>query len=242
MFDNPDSRRNAIFIIVIGIVIFMAVIIVAYGGMGIVYVLKALLQYGIIGGIILMAFYAIYYIFFKAHRIDVSYINKKRIVDSARLTKLPYLQDLYVMGDKEHQSARIGRIVGWTRLENFKGEQEDAFVIHKWPFPLSMFSEPRVIRVGVEDHTPLVGDVYLKGLSLIKWGEFFWINQSQLDFQKIDETVKSEALRSQIFMTYADFKTIVDALLEISPEYRKRLEERRLIQLPTTTTSAPPQG
>lgn len=204
------------------------------GVAGIFGVLKTFFYLVLIAVFLGVVFYIVYSLFFAKKRVDVNYVNFQNIVASAQLSKPPLLNDLYVQGDKKHSGARLGKIVGYCRLENVSTQgQEDVFVVQNAGFPFSLFSDPKVIRVKNTDHSELVGDVYLNGISLIKLGSFFYLNQTMADVKTIDEAQKLEGIRAVAHQTIADLKGLVDIATGIDSEHKKSVEARSLMSLPT---------
>lgn len=222
-----------------GLIIAIIVVLMffLFGGYGI----WSVITWSVIGivfiGIIALTFYAVYHIFFEEKRVDINALNHEKLVQSAKLSKPPYLNSLYIKGDKTHQSAWIGKILGYCRIENFKGEQEDVFVVKRSLWLFRFLEENRVVRIRPQDHSELIGDIYLNALSLIKIGEYYYINQDYLDLKQIDESIKSEAMRTMMHMTFSDMKTMVDIAAGLDAIHNKQIENKKLLQQPRQNES-----
>jgi len=111
-------------------------------------------------------------------------------------------------------------------------EEQDVFIIQKGGFISKMFGEPLVVRVNPEDHDELVGDVTLKGFSLIPISEYFFLNKDYLDVRKIDYAILKEAERGIMFENLRDMKEIVDKAIALDSRHKKDIEQKNLIDLP----------
>lgn len=232
-FENIESKRKITFIILIFLALLMFFSFLTSGVSGLFGILKIFFYLILVAIFIGVIFYIVYYLFFMKHKTDVNYMNYMNIVSSAKLSRPPLLNDLYLRGDKEHMSARLGKIEGYARLENIKTkEQEDVFVVQNATFPFSLFSEPKVIRVKATDHSNLVGDVYIHGISLIKLGSFFYLNNAMTDAKSIDEAQKLEGMRILSHQTLADMKGLIDIATGIDSEHKKQIEGKSLMTLP----------
>lgn len=197
--------------------------------------------------------YLFYTMFLKPQKIDVSFVNRQKIVQSAKISNPPNIGSAYLTGDVGHSSVRLGKIIGWTQLQVYKPTEfdemdtqkvvkedivaQDVFVIEKVGFPLNLFVDPIVLRVDPESHGSLVGDVYIKGFSLIKHSEYFYLNTDHLDVGKIDYNIWREGDRAVNKMMIADWKQTVDKAIGINPSHNLELERSKLMKVP----QAPPQ-
>lgn len=85
-------------------------------GQILIFVLGAFFVLAIIGIII----YVIYYIWFKKHKFDATYMNRKNLVSAGRISKPHNINDLYLSGDAGHSRVRIGKITGYCRIQIIK--------------------------------------------------------------------------------------------------------------------------
>lgn len=98
-----------IFLIILGSVFFG---IKAIGSI-FLWVLGGLFIVAIIGIVI----YVVYYLFFKKHKFDATYMNKKSLINAGRISKPDNINDLYLSGDAAHSRRRIGKIIGYCRIQ-----------------------------------------------------------------------------------------------------------------------------
>ncbi len=207
-------------------------------------------------GAIGLTFYIIYYIFFKEHKIDITYVNKQKLIDSATVSKPQHVNDLYLTGDKFHQSVRLGTIIGWCRIRIFKPvlsdkkgkdrikeeiTEEDVFVFKQSPFPFSLIEDPKVLRVHPDQHSDLIGDVHIKGFSTMKLSEYYYVNNDVLDIGKIDYNILQEAKRGMMFLTLSEMKQIMDEAIGINPKHQKEMQGRLMTKIPQAPVSPPSQ-
>jgi len=256
--ENKQKRPVAIFLIVGVIIIVLLIALWVRGFAGLWNVLKFMI-FIILGlGLIGLVFYIVYWIFFREHKVDVTFINKQKLIDSAMVSKPPTVQEIHLTGDKAHSSVRLGRIIGWTRIQVFKPkkehlsvksplgtplnrEEEDVFVFKSSPFPFSLLESPKVLRVRPEQHSDLVGNVYIRGFSIIKISEYYYLNNEMLDIAKIDYNVLQEAKRGVLFLTLSEMKTIMDDALGINPRHQREMQSRLMTKLPQPPVSPPAQ-
>lgn len=117
-----DSTKKIIIGISIVVVIFFLIILggVFLGIQGIgkilLWTLGGLIFLGLIGLII----YVIYYIWFKKHKFDATYMNKKNLIAAGKLSKPANINDLYLSGDKGHSRVRVGKIIGYVRIQTIR--------------------------------------------------------------------------------------------------------------------------
>lgn len=117
-----DTNKK-ILLVITGIVVFIVLLIIGTLFLGIrsilnilLFLLAALFILAIIGLII----YVVYYIWFKKHRFDATYQNKKSLIAAGKISKPQNLNDLYLSGDKGHSRVRVGKILGYCRIQVIK--------------------------------------------------------------------------------------------------------------------------
>jgi len=110
-------------------------------------------------------------------------------------------------------------------------EEQDVFSVAKRGI-MSFFTDPYVIRVSPEEHDDIVGDVTLKGFSLLPHSEFWFLNSDYLDVRKIDYAILKEAERGIMFETLRDMKSIVDKATGVDSEHKKFIEKKNLVEVP----------
>ncbi|RLG25221.1 hypothetical protein DRN76_03035 [Methanosarcinales archaeon] len=200
---------------------------------GILSVLHMMLNLLLFCAIVGLVVYAVWFLFIKKHRVDVNYVNYKNILASSKVSKPPMLNELRLLGDKDHQSSSLGSIVGYCRIKNLETRKdEDVFTVQQSRFPMSMFTEPIVIRTRPTDHTSLIGDVYLKGISIVKVGSFYFLNTRMADVESIDKTLAAEAIRIIANENLAGMKTLIDLASGLDAEHKKLIESKNLMVLP----------
>lgn len=232
MAESREGKRSKVYAVILLLIVILALSIFLGGSEGFFSIMGKLFWLILIALFLIAVGYAFYKIFIEKHKIDVNYLNFKNIIQSAQLSKPLVLGDLYLMGDREHTSVRLGTIIGYTRIKNLSTRNsEDVFVVQTASFPASLFTEPHAIRVATDDHTELVGDVYLRGISLIRIGEFFYLN-NVMDKPAIDLTHKEEAFRLNSHLTLSDMKGLTDIATGIDTEHKKKIEGTNLMQLP----------
>ena len=185
-------------------------------------------------------FYVVYTIFFKPRKVDLVALQSKKIVSSAKICKPKHLRYLYLSGDRLHEGVKLGRITGFTIVDNYNDEKEYIYTFKKFGFPLDFFEDDKIIRVRPEDSTRPVGDVFLRSLALIKISEYFYLNTDMLNTRMIDETIYQEAKRGLLFLTLAEMKDIVDSAMGLDSGYNKGIEGKSLIKsIPKPETLKP---
>ena len=233
----PDEGKNRQFLIV-GIVIIIILAVVGYlvaGAKGVSAMLN-FVKWASIGILIIgIAVWAVWFLFIRKVRDDRVALNVHQIIEQAKITKPDTLSDLFISGDLEHPQIRLGNIIGYTRLKNVKSEEEDCFVFQKHGFPMALFEEPKVIRVVPEDHSALIGDVIVRGISIVSHGGFFYVNNDHLDLVKVDTTIKTEVLRKYTMDVLRDVKYVSDSAMGINPDHQRELENRSLLKIPNRT-------
>jgi len=230
-----DEAKNRQFIIIaVVIVIILAVVGYLIGGTRGIASMLTFIKWGVIAILIIgLAFWAVWFLFIRKVRDDRVALNVKTILDQARLTKPETIGDLFISGDLEHPQIKLGTITGYTKIKNIKDEEEDIFVWKKYGMPFGLFEEPKAIRVNPEDHSKMIGDIIVQGISLVSHGGFFYVNKEHLDIDKIDKTIKAEVLRKYTMDMLRDIKIISDQAIGINSEHQKFLEGKSLLKIPS---------
>lgn len=228
-----DLKSKIPFMFALILTVVFVLSFLASGVGGILSVIKTifyLLMFCVIIGLVV---YSVWELFIKKHRVDINYVNFQNLVASSRVSKPPMLNELHLLGDRDHQSSPLGEILGYCRIKNIaSGEEEDVFTIQKARFPFSIFSDPIVIRVKTEDHTSLIGDVYLKGISIIKVGTFYYLNTRMADVESVDKSQIAEAVRLVANDNLAHIKSLIDIATGLDAEHKKMTEAKNLMVLP----------
>lgn len=222
--------------VVVVIVIIIALGVIAYfvaGAKGVAGILN-FMKWGIIGVFIIgLAVWGVWYLFIRKVRDDRVALNAQKIVEQSKLTKPTMLGDLYLSGDKDYPQIRLGKIIGYTRIKNILGEEEDVFVFKKAGFPFSMFEEGKAIRIDPDRHSDMIGDIIIQGISLVSHGGFYYINDEHLNIERIDRTIKTEVVRQYTMDVLRDVKIISDMAVGINPEQTKYIEGKSLLKIPS---------
>jgi hypothetical protein len=96
-----------------------------------------------------------------------------------------------------------------------------------------MFEEPKVLRTLEDEHSQLVGDVKVYGVSMIKKFGYFWPNRAHLDIARIDHSIIKEAWRGQIHEFLKDMVDLSRKSSGLDADHRKEMESRKLLKIPT---------
>jgi hypothetical protein len=262
MEGQPETRAEKSKIVwVIIVVIAILLLIYVYftsGQQGLSALLKRFLIYAIIAVVAGLIVYVVLRILRKP-RIDLVENDRQDIIDAGMMSKPPMVNDLYFTGDKEHGEFRVGTIVGYCQLHSYKDidllagltkEQlkemedknevpsqyiikEDCFVFKRLPFPLSIFEQPKVLRCLEDEHSQMIGDVKVYGVSMLRKFGFYWPNRAHLDIARIDISVIREAWRGQVHQFLKDAVSIQQRAVGLDAEFKKSLDERKLLKLPS---------
>lgn len=231
-----EGKNRQIIVMAIIVIVLLAIIGYALGGVRGISGIAGFLKWAVIGVLIVgIAFYAVWFLFIRKVRDDRVALNVQNIIHQAKLTKPETIGDLYISGDMQHPQVKLGKIVGYCRVQNVKGSEEDVFVWKKAGFPFSMLEEPKVLRVAPEQHSDMVGDIVVQGISVVQHGGFLYINTDHLDIGMIDATIKTEVIRKFAIDVLSDIKIISDMAVGINPEHQKLLESKSLLKLPGTS-------
>lgn len=259
---QPESARDKsrVILFLVGLLIVGLVIWVAFtsGADGLKDLIWKIVKWGILLALVGLVTFIIIKIFTKP-KVDLVENDRRDMVDSGILSKPPMVRDLYFTGDKEHGEFRVGKIVGYVQLQSYKdldilaglspdqieelekaGKvpaeyviKEDVFIFKRFGFPFSLFEEAKVLRTLEDEHSQLIGDVKVYGVSMIKKYGYYWPNRGHLDIARIDISVIREAWRGQIHQFLKDMVSITTNAVGLDSEYKKELDRRKLLKLPT---------
>lgn len=191
--------------------------------------------------------------------VDLVENDRQDIVEAGVLSKPPMVNNLYFTGDKEHGEFKVGKIVGYVQLQSYKDmdilagltpdqikkmEQqgripsdyiirEDCFVFKTMMWPFSIFEKPKVLRTLEDEHSQLIGDVKVFAVSMIKKYGYYFPNRGHLDIARIDIAVIREAWRGQIHQFLKDMVSINQRAVGLDAEYKKELDRRKLLKVPS---------
>ncbi len=259
---QPETSKDkkTVIIFLIGLLVVGVIIVTLFqtGPTGLMDLIKRVFKYLLILGLLGLVLYIVLW-FFKKPKEDLVENNKKDIIEAGMLSKPPMLKDIYFTGDKEHGEFRLGKIVGYCQLMSYKdldilagltAEQielmeqkgevpsdyiiyEDCFIFKTLPFPFSIFEQPKVLRTLENEHSQLIGNVKVYAVSAISKYGFVWPNRAHLDIARIDIAVIREAWRGGIHQFLKDFVSITQNAVGLDAEYKKSLDQRKLLKIPT---------
>jgi len=266
--ESAQDKSKIIWVVVAIIVIILFVYLLYTGGTtGVWQFAKKFLQWAIILILIGLVVWVVFKILQKP-RIDIVANCRKDIIEAAIMSKPPMINDLYFTGDKGHGEFRVGKIIGYAQISSYKdldllanltreqlremkvrGEvpsqyiiKEDCFVFKKFIFPFSLFEEPKVLRTFEDEHSDLVGDVKVFGVSMVRVHEYYWPNRGHLDIARIDISVIREAWRGQIHQFLKDSVAIQQRAVGLDSEFKKELDKRKLLKIPSPLGNQEDQG
>ena len=115
---TSKEQKSKTWLIITGIIIAIILVIVfIFGVRNIFRIILFLLEASVFLAILFGIAYLFYFLFIKKHRYDVTYVNKKKLIEAGRKSNLQNLKDLYVSGDKGHTRVHIGKITGYCRIQ-----------------------------------------------------------------------------------------------------------------------------
>lgn len=259
---QPESRgeRKNIIVVVIAVILIIILVYtyVSSGSAGLSAVIKRFVIYAIIALVVGLIIWVVLKILQKP-KVDLVANDHEDIVNAGMMSKSPMVNDLYFTGDKEHGEFRVGSIIGYCQLQSYKDldliagltqvqieemEQkdqvpaqyiirEDCFIFKRLPFPLSVFEKPKVLRTLEDEHSQMIGDVKVYGVSMIRKFGYYWPNRAHLDIARIDIGVIREAWRGQIHQFLKDVVSIQQRAVGLDADFKKRLDERKLLKIPS---------
>jgi hypothetical protein len=259
---QPESRKDKKNIIIIGVMVIIGILMiltfVSSGQEGLSALLNKFIKYAIIAGVVGLIVWAVMK-FMQKPKIDLVENDRRDIIDAGMQSKPPMVRDLYFTGDKEHGEFRVGTIIGYCQLMSYKDIdllagltksqikemadknqipsqyviREDCFIYKRMGFPFSLFEQPKVIRTLEDEHSQLVGDVKVYGVSMIKKFGYYWPNRAHLDISRIDIGVIREAWRGQIHQFLKDMVAINQRAVGLDSDFKKDLDQRKLLKIPS---------
>lgn len=244
-------------IIIVVLVLLLVYIFLTAGFTGVSDLLKRLVTYIIIAAVVGLIIWVVLKILQKP-KVDLVAQNIKDIIDAGMLSKPPMVKGLYATGDKEHGEFFIGSIIGYCQIQSYKDldllanlsdEQleeleaqgkiaseliikEDCFIFKRWPFPISIFEQPKVMKTLEHEHSQMVGDVKVYCVSLIRKYDCYYPNRAHLDIVRIDIATIREAWRGLIHQYLKDSVAINQRAVGLDSEFKKDLDMRKMLKLP----------
>jgi len=239
-FDNPDTKRNGIIFIVILVIIILILAFVFGGASGFFGVIKFFFTAVLVIGFFGFVFYIIYFLFFAKHRRDLTYENWKSYLRSARDNGSDMMEELILTGDKYHSAKRFMTIKGYLRVLGFDGIEYDMFIGKR--SSINFLEEYKIIMLKADQHSDLIGDVYVYGISLIMKYGYYFLNTSMLDFQAIDKTVANDTYRTLMYDTLGEIKGLMDRATGLDAEFIREIRQSKVLKIPMLSGQQnPPQ-
>jgi hypothetical protein len=253
-----DRNKIVIIFVAVALLILFAYVLFTSGQAGVMDLIKTFLKWAAVLAVFGLIVFAVMK-FLQKTPVDLVENDRQDIIEAGRLSKPPMVKDLYFTGDKEHGEFRVGSIVGYCQLMSYKDidiiagltpqqiEQmeregkipsdyiikEDCFIFKTSPWPFSLFEQPKVLRTLENEHSQLIGDVKVYGVSMVKKYSFYYPNRAHLDITRIDIAVIREAWRGGLHQFLKDFVSITQNAVGLDAEYKKELDRRKLLKIPT---------
>lgn len=239
-FDNKDTKRTGLLLIGILFIIILILSFIFGGVEGIFGVIKFFLTLSLIVGFFGFVFYVVYFLFFKKIRRDIPYENWKSYLRSALDNGADMIDELILTGDKFHSAKRFMTVKGYLRVLGFDNQEYDVFVGKR--NPMNFLEEYKIVMLKPDEHSDLIGDVYVKGISLIiKYGYYF-LNTEMLDFKGIDKSVASDTFRTIMYETLGDMKGLLDRATGLDAEFSKQRQSEKLLKIPVLSGQQQPSN
>jgi energy-coupling factor transporter transmembrane protein EcfT len=242
-FDNRESKGKGIILIIIIVVIVLILAFVFGGASGLWGIIKFFLMGVLIIGFFGFIFYVVWYLFLKSHPRNIPHENWKGYLRSALDNGSDMMEELVLTGDKNHSAKRFMTIKGYLRVLGFDGQEYDYFIGKK--SGMNFLEEYKIVMLKPNQHSDLVGDVYIYGISLIMKYGYYFLNTNMLDFNAIDKTVANDTYRTLMYETLGDMKQIVDRSIGLDESYRKEQMNSKILKIPIMSgqqNSPPNQG
>jgi hypothetical protein len=264
---RSDTRKVILFVVILIAAIILGYVWYTSGQAGAFAVIKQFFIYALIAAVIGLIIFAVMKLLAKP-KIDLVENDRRDIIDAGILSKPPMVKDLYFTGDKEHGEFRVGYIIGYCQLQSYKdldllagltktqlkemeerGEvpseyiiKEDCFIFKKMPFPFSLFEEPKVLRCFEDEHSQLIGDVKVYGVSMLKKYSYYFPNRAHLDIARIDISIIREAWRGQVHEFLRDMVSINQRAVGLDSEFKKGMDQRKLLKIPSPMSEPEQRG
>jgi len=205
-----------------GVLFFILVYDMARYGLvgGVIYFFNSLVRYivyiAFVGLIVFVAYMILVYEF----KYDVVNETRKDYMEECRISyKRGNMDSLWLSGDKEHKSIKLGKIIGYTHHSTFKQvpmtfnkQLENRNQLRKSEKISDVDVDKNIhwleedvflVRKGIKRflvrcpsylHTELHNDVTIYCVGLIKRSYYFYPNTIDFDFDIIDKTIYAEGL------------------------------------------------
>lgn len=152
--------------------------------------------------------------------------------------QIPMRKNKYIT-EKDDKGNEIKRMVYKKKVSpdetdipeyDYSTQEQDVLIV-KRNFLQGTFIDPMVIRVRPEEHTSLVGDVVIRGFSIVPVSEYFFINSDYLDIRELDWAISQEAGRTIFFEHLRDEKSIMDRAIGLDSTHKKDIEQKNLVDM-----------
>lgn len=238
-FDSREGKKTGIIVIIVALIIILILAFVFGGAEGLFGVFKFFLTLLLVFGFIGLAVYVVWILFIKKNPRNIPYENWKDYLRSAKDNGADMMNDLILTGDKFHSAKVFMTISGYLRVMGFDGKEYDMFTGKR--NKSNPFEEDKIIMLQPKDHSDLIGDVYVYGISLIKKYGFYFLNSTTLDFDAIDKSVAIDTYRTLMYETLGDLKGLMDRATGLDSEFRKEQMNQKLLKIPTLSGQQPQQ-
>lgn len=229
-FDDKNSKKTAIFLILIVIVVILILAFVFGGAQGFIGIFKVFFYLLLFVSFIGLLIYVVWFLFIKRHPRNIPIENWKTYLKSAKDNGADTMEDMILTGDQKHSAKKFMTIKGYLRVEGYNKKQYDMFVGKRSTW--NPFEEYKIVMLEEHEHTDLIGDVYVYGISLIQKYGYYWLNSAMLDFDAIDKTVALETYRTLMYETLGDLKGLMDRATGIDPDTIKERQRDKLLKIP----------
>lgn len=239
-FDNRDSKKTGMTLIILISVIILVIAFLVGGIDGFFGILKVAIYLAMTAFFFGFIVYIVYFLFFKKHPRNIPYENWKSYLRSGLDNGPDMMEELILTGDKQHSAKRFMTIMGYLRIMGFDGKEYDMFIGKK--SPKNPFEEHKIVMIEPGEHSDLIGDVYIEGMSLILKYGYYFLNTNMLNFNAIDKFVALDTLRTATYDTLGDMKGFIDRATALDADFVRRRAEDKLLKIPTLQGQQPPQN
>lgn len=170
METENKNKKLMIILFIVALVVITLVLIWLFGGFKsigklVMYIILFCMFIAFIGFIA----YIVYYIKFRESKIDITWLNKQKIIQSALMCKNKYLRDIFIQGDYQHSYIKLGRILGYTQIQCYKGKKLTKRMIEE----MNPDEQQRILRetASGDVRANSLGNLEFKDLKSNKWIE-----------------------------------------------------------------------
>jgi hypothetical protein len=90
-----------------------------------------------------------------------------------------------------------------------------------------------VLRTLEDEHSQIIGDVKVYGVSMIRKQNYYFPNRAHLDIARIDIAIIREAWRGLVFQNTRDLVAINQMAVGMDADYKKSMDQRKLLKIPS---------